>query len=171
MLVVKTTERPEHPVGQFIRAQQSIELHDLALAMNPFGLDGVQPRALLRQKATDDPYPTAALLDFSIVFAEPSSDLPGDVPACVVPDEKKGLLAKSFEQRRSPQIRARASKGRTTKGQLHGRTEVYRMERARRYPSARLHRGDRVPYLHRLRRSCGRGSRAPGSGAVPPLRG
>jgi hypothetical protein len=56
MLVVRTTERPAHPVGQFIRAQQSIELHDLALAMNPFGLDGVQPRALLRQKATDDPY-------------------------------------------------------------------------------------------------------------------
>jgi hypothetical protein len=102
MLVVRTTERPAHPVGQFIRAQQSIELHDLALAMNPFGLDGVQPRALLRQKATDDPYPTAALLDFSIVFAEPSSDLPGDVPACVVPDEKKGLLAKSFELLAAP---------------------------------------------------------------------
>jgi hypothetical protein len=33
MLVVRTTERPAHPVGQFIRAQQSIELHDLALAM------------------------------------------------------------------------------------------------------------------------------------------
>src|SRR5215213_2098818 len=33
MLVVRTTERPAHPVGQFIRAQQSIELHHLALAM------------------------------------------------------------------------------------------------------------------------------------------
>ena len=33
MLVVRTTERPAHPVGQFIRAQQSIEPHDLALAM------------------------------------------------------------------------------------------------------------------------------------------
>ena len=107
MFVVRTTERPAHPVGQFIRAQQSIELHDLALAMNPFGLDGVQPRALLRQKATDDPYPTAALLDFSIVFAEPSSDLPGDVPACVVPDEKKGLLAKSFELLAAPREKPR----------------------------------------------------------------
>src|SRR5215212_24948 len=107
MLVVRTTERPAHPVGQFIRAQQSIELHDLALAMNPFGLHGVQPRALLRQKATDDPYPTAALLDFSIVFAEPSSDLPGDVPACVVPDEKKGLLAKSFELLAAPREKPR----------------------------------------------------------------
>src|SRR5215211_6221588 len=90
MLVVRTTERP-----------------DLALAMNPFGLDGVQPQALLRQKATDDPYPTAALLDFSIVFAEPSSDLPGDVPACVVPDEKKGLLAKSFELLAAPREKPR----------------------------------------------------------------
>src|ERR687890_283947 len=107
MLVVRTTERPAHPVGQFIRAQQSIEPHDLTLAMNPFGLDGVQPRALLRQKAIDDPYPTAALLDFSIMFAEPSSDLPGDVPACVVPDEKKGLLAKSFELLAAPREKPR----------------------------------------------------------------
>src|SRR5215216_6983256 len=102
MLVMGTTKRPAHPVGEFIRAQQSVELHHLALAMNPFGLDGVQPRALLRQKATDDPHPTAALLDFSIVFAEPSSDLPGDVPACVLPDQKKSLLVNSFELLAAP---------------------------------------------------------------------
>ena len=41
MLVMGTTKRPAHPVGEFVRAQHSIELHDLALAMNPFGLDGV----------------------------------------------------------------------------------------------------------------------------------
>jgi hypothetical protein len=81
MLVKGTTKRPAHPVGQFVGAQYSIELHDLALAMNPFGLDGVQPRTLLRQQATDDPHPTAALLHFSVVFAQPSSDLPADVPS------------------------------------------------------------------------------------------
>jgi hypothetical protein len=107
MLVMRTTKRPAHPVGQFIRAQQSIELHDLALAMNPFGLDGVQPRTLLRQKATDDPHPTAAVLHFSVVFAEPSPHLPGDVPACVVPDKKKGLLANSFELLAAPREKPR----------------------------------------------------------------
>src|SRR5215213_2606077 len=33
MLVMGTTKRPAHPLGEFIRAQQSIELHHLALAM------------------------------------------------------------------------------------------------------------------------------------------
>jgi hypothetical protein len=33
MLVMRTTKRPAHPVGEFIRAQQAVELHDLALAM------------------------------------------------------------------------------------------------------------------------------------------
>jgi hypothetical protein len=34
MLVMGTTKRPAHPVGEFVRAQHSIELlHDLALAM------------------------------------------------------------------------------------------------------------------------------------------
>src|SRR5215210_4634375 len=108
MLVMSTTKRPAHPVGEFIRAQQSVELHDLALAMNPFRLDGVQPRTLLREQATDDPHPTAALLYFSVVFAEPSPHLPGDVPACVVPDEKQGLLAKSFEPLAAPREKPRA---------------------------------------------------------------
>src|SRR5215217_3749913 len=108
MLVMGTTKRPAHPVGEFIRAQQSVELHHLALAMNPFGLDGVQPRTLLREKATDDPHPTAALLHFSVVFAEPAPHLPGDVPACIVPDQKKGLLANSFEPLATPREKPRA---------------------------------------------------------------
>src|SRR5215207_3545230 len=108
MLVMGTTKRPAHPLGEFVRAQQSIELHDLALAMNPFRLDGVQPRTLFREKATDDPHPTAALLHFSVVFAQPSPHLPGDVPACVVPDKKQGLLANSFEALAAPREKPRA---------------------------------------------------------------
>src|SRR5215218_2065158 len=107
MLVMRTTKRPAHPLCEFIRAQQSVELHHLALAMNPFRLDGVQPRTLLREQATDDPHPTAALLHFSVVFAEPSPHLPGDMPACVVPDQKKGLLAKSFEPLAAPREKPR----------------------------------------------------------------
>ena len=68
-------------------SEQTVGLYNLALAMDPLGLYWVEPWALLRQKATDDPHPTAALLHFSVVFAQPSPHLPGDVPACVVPDE------------------------------------------------------------------------------------
>ena len=107
MLVVRTTEDPAHPLCEFIRTQQSVELHHLALAKNPFGLDGVQSRTLLREKATDDPHPTAALLDFSVVFAQPAPHLPADMPACVVRDEKKSLLANSFEPLAAPREKPR----------------------------------------------------------------
>ena|SRR5215211_7754363 len=96
MLVMRTTKSPAYPVGQFIRTEQPIELHDPPFAVNPLGLYSVQPRTLFRQKATDDPHPTAAVLDSSIVFAEPPANLLGDVPGSVVPDEQKELSCRAF---------------------------------------------------------------------------
>src|SRR5688572_1438800 len=77
-------------------------LRPLALAVYPFGLDGVQPRTLLRKKATHDPYSASALLDFSVVPSEPPSDLPGDMPTGVIPDEKQHSLASRFEPLATP---------------------------------------------------------------------
>ena len=88
---MRTAKRAANPVGQFVGPQQPVELDDSPFAMNPLGLYGVQPRALLRKKATDDPHSLATLLDSAVVFSEPSPHLPGDVPARVVPDQKKGL--------------------------------------------------------------------------------
>src|SRR5215212_3590257 len=56
MLVMRTTEDPAYPVCEFVSSQQSVGFYDLALCVYPFGLDGVQPRTLLRKKATHDPY-------------------------------------------------------------------------------------------------------------------
>jgi hypothetical protein len=70
--------------------------------MYPLGLDGVQPRALFGQKTAHDPNPFAALFDPSVVFAEPSPHLFGDVPRSVVPDQKQDLLAKSFKLLATP---------------------------------------------------------------------
>ena len=94
MLVMRTTERPAHSVGELVGAQHAVELHDPSLAMHPLGLDGVQPRALLRKQATDDPHPAATLLDAAVVPPEPSPHFFGGVPAGVVPDEQQGLLAR-----------------------------------------------------------------------------
>ncbi len=38
MLVIRTTEDPTDPVGEFISAQQTLGLDHFALAVNPFGL-------------------------------------------------------------------------------------------------------------------------------------
>jgi hypothetical protein len=46
MLVVRTTEDATDSVGEFIGAKQTPGLYNLALAVNPFGLDRVEPRTL-----------------------------------------------------------------------------------------------------------------------------
>src|SRR5215208_3942226 len=107
MLVMRTTEDPANSVGELVSSQQSVGFYDLALAVYPFGLDGVQPRTLLRKKAADDPHSASALLDFSVVRSEPAPELFGDVPARVVPDEKQHSLARSFELLATPRKEAR----------------------------------------------------------------
>ena len=88
MLVVRTTENPANPVGKLVSAQEIVRLDHFALAVNPFGLNRIQPRALLGQKTTYDPDPTPTVFDVAVVLVESSPDLFGDVPARVVPDEK-----------------------------------------------------------------------------------
>lgn len=97
MLVMRTAEDPANPVGKFVSTQETVGLDHLALAVDPFGLYGVQPWTLLGQKTAHDPYAFATLFDPAVVLTEPAPDLLGDMPARVVPDQEQGLLAKSFE--------------------------------------------------------------------------
>src|SRR5436305_6773029 len=107
MLVMRATEDPANPVGELVCAEQSVGLDHFALAVNPLGLYGVQPRALLWQQAAYDPHAFAALFDSAVILPEPAPDLLGDVPAGVVPDENQHLLAKSFEFLRAPSEKLR----------------------------------------------------------------
>src|SRR5215204_3037780 len=97
MLVMRTIENPANPIGEFVSAQQPVGFDYFALAMNPLGLYGVQPRTLLGKKATHDPHTFTALLDFSVVLSEPAPHLFGDMPTRVVPDQKQNLLADPFK--------------------------------------------------------------------------
>ena len=56
MLVMSAIENPAYSVGEFVGFKQTVGLDDLALAVDPLGLYGVQPRTLLRKKATYDPH-------------------------------------------------------------------------------------------------------------------
>src|SRR3954469_3379894 len=97
MLVMWTAEDPADPLGQLVSAQKTLGLDHFALAVDPFGLDGVKPRTLLGQKAAYAPHSFAAPFDLAVVRTEPAPDLFGDMPARVVPDKEQNLLAKSFE--------------------------------------------------------------------------
>jgi hypothetical protein len=102
MLVMRTIEHPTHPLGKLVRSEKSFRLYELALSVNPSGLDIVKPRTLLRKKATYDPHSAAALFDAAVVRSEPAPYLLGDVPGSVVPDEHEDLLAQSFESLSTP---------------------------------------------------------------------
>jgi hypothetical protein len=62
MLVMRTIEAPTYSVGEFVDSEQTVWFDDLALAVNPLGFYGVQPRTLLGQKAADDPHSTSRSL-------------------------------------------------------------------------------------------------------------
>src|SRR5918912_13538 len=102
MPMMRTPESPAYPLGELISTEQPIELHNPPLAMHPLRLDGVQPRTLFRQKATDDPHSLPAVFDLPVVPSEPPADLFGDVPRGVVPDQQKNLLAELFELLQAP---------------------------------------------------------------------
>jgi hypothetical protein len=50
MLVMRTTKDPTDPIRKLISSQKTLRFHDLALAVYPLWLDGVEPRTLLRQR-------------------------------------------------------------------------------------------------------------------------
>jgi hypothetical protein len=77
MLVMRTIEDPANPLGELVSSQRiALRLHYyFALAVYPLGFYGVQPRALLGQKAAYDPHSFSTLLDFSIVRSEPAPEL------------------------------------------------------------------------------------------------
>jgi hypothetical protein len=102
MLVMRTTEDPADSVGELISSKQSLGLCNLAFAVDPLGLYGVEPRALGGQQARYYPNPMAAGFDFSVVRCDPLSDLSAFVPACVVPDKQQGLLASRLEPVATP---------------------------------------------------------------------
>src|SRR3712207_2632387 len=102
MLVVRTSEDSAYPIRKLISSQKTVGFYNLALSVNPLRLDGVKPQTLLRKKATHNPHPASALLDFSVMSSEPAPDLSGDMPARVVPDEQQNLLSGRFELFQAP---------------------------------------------------------------------
>jgi hypothetical protein len=76
-------------VGQFVAGQQAVGFSHLALAMHPFGLDGIKPGAFAGQLAAEEPHPVASRFDLLIVGADPGTHGATDVPGGVVPDQQE----------------------------------------------------------------------------------
>src|SRR4051812_31518528 len=106
MLVVHTPECCADPVCQLVGTEHSLRLNHLALAMDPLGLYGVEPRALFGQQTAYDPHTRATLFDLTVVSSDPPSHLAAYVPASVVPDQHPYSLAGRLELLRAPRKEA-----------------------------------------------------------------
>src|SRR5215211_179417 len=102
MLVVRTLESGANALGELVGAKQALGFHHPTLAVNPFGLYGVEPRALYGQQTTYDPHSTPTPFDLAVVRCDPLSELSAYVPACVVPHQHPHFLANRFEFPRAP---------------------------------------------------------------------
>src|SRR5918994_1340047 len=104
MLVVRTSEGRADPICQLVGAQQTVGFDHPTLAVYPLGLYGVEPWALFGQQAADDPHPgfATALFDLPVMSGHPLSNLFGDVPGGVVPDQHPNLLARRLELLAAP---------------------------------------------------------------------
>src|SRR5918992_3684535 len=97
------------PICQLVSAQQTVGFDHPTLAVNPLGLYGVKPWALFGQQAADDPHPgfATALFDLPVMSGHPLSNLFGDVPGSVVPNQHPNLLARRLELLAAPPKEAR----------------------------------------------------------------
>jgi hypothetical protein len=86
---------------QFGHTQLPIRFRNRALAMDPFGLDPIEPGALNRQ-GTHHHATATGLLDVPVVRFEPGPHGLADVPRGVVPDQQQGGFAFGGQPRRQP---------------------------------------------------------------------
>jgi hypothetical protein len=77
------------PGFQFRSAQQAIGFRDGPLAMDPFGLNRVEPRTFAGQLTDDNAYPGRTPLDLLMVLTQPALYGVTAVPRGVVPDQQQ----------------------------------------------------------------------------------
>ena len=86
---------------QFCYTQLPIRFRNRALAMDPFGLDPIEPWALDRQ-GTHHHAAAACLLDVPVVCLDPGPHGLADVPRGIVPDQQQGGFAFGGQPGRQP---------------------------------------------------------------------
>jgi hypothetical protein len=74
---------------QFCRAEEAIGFRDGSFAMDPLGLNWVQPWAFHRQPVGDKPHAALTRFHLLIVEANPRADSLTCVPRGVIPDEQQ----------------------------------------------------------------------------------
>src|SRR2546421_11327169 len=93
MSVIGTLKVSTDPLGKLLGRKQAVGFDHLALAMNPFGFNGVEPGALGGQQERQNAYAFSLLLNLLVVLTDPGPYSQTFVPGSVIPNEQPGRLA------------------------------------------------------------------------------
>src|SRR5438270_13052205 len=99
---IRAVEGGADTLDELVSGQQAGGLDHPPLAVDPLGLDGVQPGTLDRQVVGHDPHPMAGQLDLAVVAPDPVPDLATDMPGRIVPDQQQGLLPRTSNWAQQP---------------------------------------------------------------------
>ena len=79
--------------GQLLSRQQTSRFHHSPLAMDPLGLNRVEPGTLLGQQAGQNADPCAGLFDLLVMLPDPRPNHLADIPGGIVPNQEEVPLA------------------------------------------------------------------------------
>jgi len=84
-------------LSQLACRKQASGFNHRPFAMNPFGLNRIEPRALRRQAERQDAHAFADQLDLLVVLPDPGAHDFADIPRGIVPDQQPGFFALSYQ--------------------------------------------------------------------------
>ena len=102
MGLVNTVEAGTHALGQLVSRQHAGGFDNGALAMQPLGLDGIEPRALAGQVAGQDTHAAALAFDLPVVGPNPVAHELADMPRGVIPDQHPDFDALARQRLATP---------------------------------------------------------------------
>ncbi len=82
-----------HTPSQLFGGKPPIGFDHITLAVDPFGLNGIEPRALRRQQKRQDPHAFAHLLDLRVVLTKPGANRLTLMPGSIIPHQEPVGLA------------------------------------------------------------------------------
>src|SRR5947209_10061277 len=102
MSFVRTVKVSTNPLGQLASREQLIGFNNGALAMHPFGFDGIEPGTLRREQKGQDADAFALVLDLLVMLAYPGAHDQALMPGGIVPDQQPGSFSLCLQLTTTP---------------------------------------------------------------------
>jgi len=102
MRFIGTPKIGTDPFSQLTGREQAVRFHHVALAMNPFRFNGIEPGTLLGQQERQDMYACTGLLNLHVVLTDPGANSLTNMPRSMIPDQEPVGLPKPLETLTAP---------------------------------------------------------------------